>query len=73
VAGGSGPAARRAATSLAALSGGTGLRYLEYTADVGGHEQLRAADEAAAVDRKAGRAAAANAAAKHQKAAGGRG
>jgi hypothetical protein len=61
-------AAKRSATSLSALSGAEGVRYLEYTADVGGKEQLRAAEEAEATERRASRATAASAATKRSQA-----
>jgi hypothetical protein len=53
---------RRALGGMAALSGAEGIRYLEYTADQGGAERLRAADEAQQAERMAAAKAAAAAA-----------
>lgn len=49
----------RTVAGMAALSGGVGLRYIEYTADTHAGDRMKAADEAVAVERKAAQALAA--------------
>ena len=52
----SGSVTRRTLGSLAALSGGTGIQYLEYTAAKGGLEALREAEESEALNAVSQRA-----------------